>query len=147
MEQEISYSKVLFNLGWIPTCWTPSPPTSLSWWIPGTLPILSTSSRNTIPAQEIQEQGCEGSLSFTSHNYIREAPKSAYLYTMFNRDLGLHYNIHYLFCWSQFDLMFLELLPASIFYSHPASNTFFIHLRNGNLKFDIMWKFKQVVDE
>lgn len=30
-------------------CWTPSPPTSRSWWIPGTAPILSTSSRNTIP--------------------------------------------------------------------------------------------------
>ena len=30
-------------------CWTPSPPTSLSWWIPGTAPILSTSSRKIIP--------------------------------------------------------------------------------------------------
>merc|ERR1719370_539611 len=32
----------------IPCC-TPSPPTSLSWWIPGTAPILSTSSRNMMP--------------------------------------------------------------------------------------------------
>ena len=37
-----------------PTCCTPSPPTSLSWWMPGTLPILSTSSRNTMP----ETRGC-----------------------------------------------------------------------------------------
>ena len=30
-------------------CCTPSPPTSRSWCIPGTLPILSTSSKNMIP--------------------------------------------------------------------------------------------------
>lgn len=34
-------------------CCTPSPPTSRSWWIPGTAPILSTSSKNTIPAKTI----------------------------------------------------------------------------------------------
>ena len=33
-------------------CCTPSPPTSLSWWIPGTLPILSTSSKKIIPKTE-----------------------------------------------------------------------------------------------
>lgn len=36
------------------TCCTPSPPTSRNWWIPGTLPILSTSSRNTMPARANQ---------------------------------------------------------------------------------------------
>lgn len=34
-----------------PTCWTPSPPTSRNWWMPGTLPILSTSSRKTMPVK------------------------------------------------------------------------------------------------
>ena len=32
-------------------CCTPSPPTSRRWWKPGTQLILSTSSRNTMPAQ------------------------------------------------------------------------------------------------
>lgn len=42
-------------LHWVRTCWTPSPPTSRNWWMPGTLPILSTSSRKTIPT--VRENG------------------------------------------------------------------------------------------
>ena len=39
-------------------CCTPSPPTSLSWWMPGTEPILSTSSRNTMPAGYRENNQC-----------------------------------------------------------------------------------------
>ncbi len=35
-------------------CCTPSPPTSLRWWNPGTQPILSTSSRKTMPTNELR---------------------------------------------------------------------------------------------
>ena len=35
-------------------CCTPSPPTSLRWWNPGTQPILSTSSRKTMPTEQLR---------------------------------------------------------------------------------------------
>jgi len=38
------------------TCWTPSPPTSRSWWMPGMEPILSISSRNIIPVYTVYTQ-------------------------------------------------------------------------------------------
>ena len=36
------------------SCCTPSPPTSLRWWNPGTQPILSTSLRKTMPKEELR---------------------------------------------------------------------------------------------
>lgn len=38
------------------TCCTPSPPTSLKLCTPGTQPILSTSSKNTIPEKAMQRE-------------------------------------------------------------------------------------------
>ena len=38
------------------TCCTPSPPTSLKLCTPGTQPILSTSSKNTIPEKATQRE-------------------------------------------------------------------------------------------
>lgn len=55
------------------TCWTPSPPTSRSWWIPGTLPILSTSSRKTIPA--VTENGIKDNPTFKEKQEFTENNK------------------------------------------------------------------------